>query len=214
MIPMATLTDMTVAEFNRLPRHPDWKWELLDGELFLNHRPRPIDLIRPVSTDIATASGHAVTLVDAGADQDDVQSFLFDVWRDEEPYRYMDPHHVESVIVAAFQRSWARLVEPVGVWVHDDQGPAGLLLVTGPGRWTGSEHPMLRWLTVRWDARLSGIATAMLAQVMTELNGRGVRAVVSGTSPANRASIQWHWRHGFHPLPDPLARAYSGLAGA
>ena len=31
---------------HRLPRHPDWRYELLDGQAFLSPRPRPLLLRR------------------------------------------------------------------------------------------------------------------------------------------------------------------------
>jgi hypothetical protein len=33
----------------RLPRHPDWKYEMIEGEAWLSSRPCPLHLCRPTS---------------------------------------------------------------------------------------------------------------------------------------------------------------------
>lgn len=202
---MATFTDMTVWDLQRLPRHPDWKYELVDGELLLSHRPSSIDLVRSTALPVKGESGPEVDLLDIQSDEAAVWQFLLATWQGEEPYCYMDPTEVESIIGEAIGRSWDRLTSPSGVCVRDDDGMAGVLLLTEPHRYSDRTNPVITWLTVRYEVRMTGIASAMLATTVSALRAAGVEGVDSGTSPANRASIQWHWRHGFTPLPDPLA---------
>jgi GNAT superfamily N-acetyltransferase len=212
---VATFTDMTVDDFRRLPRHPDWKYELIDGRLLLSHRPRPIDLLR--STDVAverTGDRHTVQPLDPTAHRTAVTDFLISTWREESPYCHADPAGVEAQVVAEVDRSWTSLADPAGVVSVADGSMIGAALLTDV-RWPEAEDgvPVLSWLTVAWGQRLAGVATAMLDTLLTDLRGRGITHLRSATSCATPASIQWHWRHGFLPLSDPLARV-RGDSGA
>ena len=190
----------------RLPRHPDWKYEMVKGEAWLSSRPRPLHLCRPTNLEVpaVTLSGVEVRPVDARRDRAEIAKLLMDVWVQEDPYRSLeDP---ESLLQAEIERS---LNEPslAGI-VAVDKGTicAVVLIGTDPTGVPGGA-PMLTWLTVRREARERGLATALLRVVVETLSARGVDELASGASAANIASLRWHLTRGFQLAPDPIREA-------
>jgi GNAT superfamily N-acetyltransferase len=183
----------------RLPRHPDWKYEMVKGEAWLSSRPRPLMLRR--STNLAvpavTLSGVEIRTIDARRDRSEIAKLLMDVWVDEDPYRSLeDP---EATLQAQIQRS---LEGPgLGVIAIDEQGVCAVVLVPS------TTAPALMWLTVRRDARERGLATALLRVVVQTLSAHGMDELASGTSAANVPSLRWHLTRGFQLAPDPVREA-------
>ena len=199
----------------RLPRHPDWKYEMVKGEVWLSSRPRPLRLHRSTSLSVpaVTLNGVEVRILDARRDRSEIAELLMDVWVEEDPYRSLeDP---ETLLAAQIERS---LKEPgLGV-VAVDAGTRTICAVVlvetdaagGPGRGAArgpGDAPMLMWLTVRRDARERGLATALLRVVVETLSARGVDELASGTSAANVPSLRWHLTRGFQLAPDPVREA-------
>ncbi len=187
---------------HRLPRHPDWKYEMVEGEAWLSSRPRPLLLCRPTSLAVPamTLSGIEVRTIDARCDRSEIAKLLMDVWGDEDPYRSLeDP---EATLQAQIQRS---LEDPgLGVIAIDAQGVCAAVLVPS------MTAPALMWLTVRRDARERGLATALLRVVVQTLSARGQDELASAASAANTASLRWHLTRGFQLAPDPLREALRG----
>ncbi len=197
----------------RLPRHPDWKYELIEGEAWLSSRPRPLHLWRATSLEVPAVrlSGVEVRAVDAQRDRAEIAKLLMDVWVQEDPYCSLeDP---ESLLQAEIERS---LNEPslAGIVAVDKGAICAVVLVgTDPtGGPTGGpgDAPMLMWLSVRRDARERGLATALLGVVVEGLSERGVDELASGASAANIASLRWHLSRGFQLAPDPIREAMRG----
>jgi len=186
----------------RLPRHPDWKYELIEGEAWLSSRPRPLHLCRPTSLEVpaVTPSGVEVRTIDAGRDRSEIAKLLMDVWVEEDPYRSLeDPN---TVLQAEIERS---LEDPgLGVIAVDAQGVCAVVLVPF------TSAPALMWLTVRRDARERGLATALLRVVVQTLSTCGVDELASGTSAANVPSLRWHLTRGFQLAPDPVREGLRG----
>jgi GNAT superfamily N-acetyltransferase len=185
--------------WRRLPRHPDWKYEMVDGEAWLSSRPRSLLLRRSTSLEIPAVklSGVEVRTMDARRDRSEIAKLLMDVWVDEDPYCSLeDP---ETLLQEQIQRS---LEDPdLGVIAIDEQGVCAVVLVPS------MTAPELVWLTVRRDARERGLATALLAVAVQTLSARGVDELASGASAANIASLRWHLTRGFQLAPDPLREA-------
>jgi GNAT superfamily N-acetyltransferase len=189
----------------RLPRHPDWKYEMVKGEVWLSSRPRPLWLRRSTSLSVpaVTLNGVEVRILDARRDRSEIAELLMDVWVEEDPYRSLeDP---ETLLAAQIERS---LEEPgLGVVAVDEQGVCAVVLVGTDDAGADAGGPMLMWLTVRRDARERGLATALLRVVVETLSARGVDELASGTSAANVPSLRWHLTHGFQLAPDPVREA-------
>ncbi len=183
----------------RLPRHPDWKYEMVNGEAWLSSRPRPLMLRRSTNLAVpaATLSGVEIRTIDARRDRSEIAKLLMDVWVDEDPYRSLeDP---KTLLQSEIERS---LEDPgLGVIATGEQGVCAVVLVPS------TTAPALLWLTVRRDARERGLATALLRVVVETLSARGVEELASGTSTANVPSLRWHLTRGFQLAPDPLREA-------
>jgi GNAT superfamily N-acetyltransferase len=187
--------------WRRLPRHPDWKYELIEGEVWLSSRPRPLHLCRATSLEVpaVTLSGVEIRTIDARRDRSEIAELLMDVWIEEDPYRsFEDP---DTLLRAEIERS---LEDPgLGV-VAVDAGTICAVVLVGTD---DAGAPMLMWLTVRRDARDRGLATALLNVVVETLSASGVEELASGTSAANVPSLRWHLTRGFQLAPDPVREA-------
>lgn len=187
---------MSIEQFHRFPRHPDWKHEYWDGALQLSYRPKPIELVREVAPPVRPWRDHTVRLIG-----DVPRAFLAETWSREEPYRVVPA--AEGWLHAELDRSARRLVGPRGAVVEEEGAVIGAVLVERPFR--DVDDPVLTWLAVRSGFRCDGVATSLLAAILDALRAGGVARLASGASAANRASVAWHWRHGFRPLPNPTA---------
>ncbi len=76
----------------RLPRHPDWKYERINGEAWLSSRPRPLRLCRPTSLEVpaVTLNGAEIRTIDARRDRAEMTKLIMDVWVQEDPYRSLE----------------------------------------------------------------------------------------------------------------------------
>jgi hypothetical protein len=188
----------------RLPRHPDWKYEMVKGEAWLSSRPRPLPLWRPTSLAVpaVTLSGVEIRTIDTRCDRSEIAKLLMDVWVDEDPYRSLeDP---EATLQAQIQRN---LEDPgPGAIAIDEKGVCAVVLVPS------TTTPALMWLTVRCDARERGLATALLRVVVETLSAHGTDELASAASAANIPSLRWHLTRGFQLAPDPLRDALRGNA--
>jgi GNAT superfamily N-acetyltransferase len=179
----------------RLPRHPDWKYEMIKGEAWLSSRPHPLLLSRSTSLAVpaVTLSDVEIRTIDARRDHSEISKLLMDVWVEEDPYRSLDDPN--TLLRAEIERSLED--DPgLGVIAIDAQGICAAVLVPSM---TAAE---LGWLTVRRDARERGLATALLRVVVGTLSAHGVEELASGTSAANIASLRWHLTRGFQVDPD------------
>ena len=142
----------------RLPRHPDWKYEMVKGEAWLSSRPRPLLLCRSTSLAVpaVTLSGVEVRTTDARRDHSEISKLLMDVWVDEDPYRSLeDP---EATLQPQIQRS---LEDPgLGVIAIDAQGVCATALVPS----------MVQTLSTRGvDELASGTSAANIASLRWHL---------------------------------------------
>jgi GNAT superfamily N-acetyltransferase len=191
---------MSFEHFQRMPRHPDWKFEYADGALQLSHRPRLIPLQRDL---IAPPSGRHQARPVTPADLPRLRGFLAELWRTEEPYSVFDDAVAKESLEAGLDDSLGGLADPAGALVEEDGELIGATLVE---QLRYADAPCLTWLSVRWGYRRDGVATALLATVVDGLRSAGADRLESFASVGNAASIAWHWRSGFQALPDPVAR--------
>jgi GNAT superfamily N-acetyltransferase len=197
---------MSFDAWRRLPRHPDWKYEMVKGEAWLSSRPRPLRLRRSTNLEVpaVTLSGVEVRTIDARRDRAEIAKLLMDVWIEEDPYRSLeDP---ETLLQAEIERSLEEDPD-LGVIAIDEQGVCAVVLIGTDDAGAAAGAPMLMWLTVRRDARERGLATALLRVVVETLSARGVDELASGASAANIASLRWHLTRGFQLAPDPIREA-------
>ncbi len=184
--------------WRRLPRHPDWKYEMVDGEAWLSPRARPLLFRRSssVAVPMAERSDAEVRTLDTRRDRSEIAKLLMDTWVDEDPYRSLeDP---ETLLQAELERS---LNAPsLGIVAVEAETICAVALVGT----AAAGAPMLTWLTVRREARDRGLATALLCVIVETLSARGVDELTSATSAANVPSLRWHLTRGFQLAPDPI----------
>jgi hypothetical protein len=192
--------------FERLPRHPDWKYEYINGQAMLSPRPRALRLRRPTGQPVTQVRpGIEIRALDAGADGAAVAALLTEVWSREDPYRSYDDQG--KTLRGEIERglSTARF----GAVAMDQGAQRAAALVHGE-----HEQPTLTWLTVGFEARERGLATALLAWICVMLNERGVRELASGASAANLASLRWHLSRGFALAADPIREAQRSVVSS
>ena len=188
---------LSIEQWRRLPRHPDWRYELIGGEAFLSPRPRPLRLRRPTAVAISETRVNAeIRELDMSFDRAAVAALLLDTWSDEDPYRSLESP--AGLLISEIERG-LDMAEFGAVAVGSGAVRAAALVHGG-----SSAAPMLSWLTVARDARERGLATALLRLITTALRARGTSELVSATSGANTPSLRWHLTRGFQLADDPL----------
>ncbi len=184
----------------RLPRHPDWRYELDAGEVILSHRPRSLRLCRPTALPVVPSRAVGeVRELDLVCDRRAVARLLLEAWSVEDPYRTLGDELLGSQIEQGLGTA-----ETGAVAVDLETGAVcAAALVHGDRR----GPPMLGWLTVAREARERGLATELLRLIVTVLRARGVGELASGASAANVPSLRWHFSRGFRLAEDPLRAA-------
>lgn len=179
----------------RLPRHPDWKYELIDGVALLSPRPKPLGFVRPTALPVASpGTGPSVRAI-TPAVRPAVAALLRSVWIGEDPYRSIAPPFGADELERHIEKSAASS----GFVVADDAGEVQACAVVQP-----TAPPTLAWVTVAPDARELGLGTNLLAAVCADLRARGEPLVASYASAANVASLRWHLSRGFELTPERL----------
>ena len=149
----------------RLPRHPDWRYELIDGEACLSPRAHPLGFRRPTDITVSAAPGHEgeVRAFETTRDRAGMIALLMDVWSDEDPYRSFEEDVREIELRREVERTVGRPEELEGAVALDAHGLCAGVLVMG------SSPPALTWLSVRRDVRGRGLATALLGVAVDAL---------------------------------------------
>jgi hypothetical protein len=211
------------ATFHALPRHPDWAYEYLDGWAHVRYRPRPLDLVRDLSPVRPAARGardpgrtHGIVVQRAmPTDHGELVALVDEVWDELDPYRAR--RALSGVVTAPGDSAGARFCRTLagddepwspGVLVAragQGSGPvAGLLTLSAwrrGGDRTARAQPAITWLTVATRWRRAGVATALLAGALAEVDRTGATELHSAVSGTNLPSVCWHWTNGFLPLP-------------
>ncbi len=185
--------DIDVATFHRLPRHPDWVYELWDGRrAHLRHRPQPLRLWRSTSWEKPTPrpSGYSTEIAGDKTTAREVVEFLSRIWRDLDPYCSFDD--VDDRLEADLRTDLASSL--FAVVTTGDQGVAGAVIVS-PDHRTGG--PFLSWLAVESAAREQGVATSLLEAACAKARGQDATTLTSAVSAANPVSLRWHLGRGF-----------------
>lgn len=197
----------SVELLRRLPRHPDWKYEPIEGAAWLPPRPKPLGFLRP--TDLPVTGGLAtgnveIRALEPSTDLSGVERLLHEVWQNEDPFRSFDVNERTAELGREIARSTEdEAVE--GAVAVDARGICGCVLTT-----RANAVPVLTSLTVRGDARGQGLATGLLGVVVERLAKRGIREIASSASAANLPSLRWHLARGFTVTLDPLYELQRG----
>jgi GNAT superfamily N-acetyltransferase len=194
-------------QFWRLPRHPDWKYEYVEGSAWLSPRARPLPLVRQMDIAVPATDieGFDLRKLAPEGDRRAVASLLASVWAAEDPFCSFNDGQRERTLAAEIDRSLARC--QLGAVALADSGEVcGAVLAES----RNDDLPTLTWLTVRRGARDRGLATALLGVVVDALVAAGATRLASAASVANVASLRWHLSRGFELAPDPIREALRG----
>jgi GNAT superfamily N-acetyltransferase len=219
---------LPVEQFHRLPRHPAYKYELIEGETWISPRPRyyhaQLDL-----REFAPIDAAAVALRPLRPDDWDVLVPVFaSAFFRHEPFASTDDEGRQEAAVYSLNQTRSGedgpLIEKASFVAEDEQGhPVGAVLVTlvpkeDPEGLAGLmwERPPpegcverregwahLTWIFVAHYSAGHGVGTALLAAAARELLALGYDALLTTFLAGNVSSMLWHWRQGFRLLGYP-----------
>jgi GNAT superfamily N-acetyltransferase len=217
---------LTRDQFERLPRNAAYRYELLDGQVFLSPRPQHyhalLDL-RPLEGD---ADVPLRRLRDA--DWEELAPLFAASFRHIQPFGSLDEATRLEAARGCLERTRSG---GDGPWIERasfvSAGEAnradGAILVTllpdgDPCEWASYGwrdpppadcvqrrlgRPHLTWVFVAPTQAGQGIGTALLAAAVRELLRLGYPELASTFMVGNDSSMLWHWRNGFRLLTHP-----------
>ena len=220
------------AEVDRLPRHPSYKYELIDGETWISPWPRfghaqlRLPRFRPDPSDIAKATLRPVLANDIEA----LTPLFCSAFGHLQPYGSLDDEETHNAAEKSLQRTFAGndgpLVEAASFVALDDDKIVGAILITLlPGGdptdrdsifwhetppadlWAkGEGQPHLTWIFVsRWEQG-TGVGTQLLQKAVRVLKKQGYKTLWTTFLIGNDSTLLWHWRNGFELLPHRMSK--------
>ena len=217
---------LTPEQFERLPRNPAYRYELLDGEAFLS--PRPLHYhalldLRPMAGDPDVPLRPV-----RNGDWEELARLFAAAFYHIQPFGSLD----EQTRLEAARRCLGRTrTGGDGPWIEqasflaagEDDRPDGAILVTllpdgDPCDWDSYYwsappppdcvarrlgRPHLTWVFVTPLEAGQGVGTALLAAAVRALLGLGYAELASTFMVGNDSSMLWHWRNGFRLLTHP-----------
>ncbi len=208
---------ISFGEFERLPRHPAYKYEYLDGRAVLTPRPRyQRAVLRLASFSPPTSQSSLVAKVDIrplqAGDWTCLPDLLAAAFRNVPPLAALSEDHRLTAAQECVQRTRAGgdgSVMESACFVAVDPGQArrleGAVLITLIPRREhqpeGAQRPHLTWILVHPWRFAQGLGGTLLASAATVLRGLGHRDLASTFLVGNERSALWHWRNGFRLMP-------------
>ncbi len=220
------------ADFDRLPRHSAFKYELIGGETWISPWPRhahaelKLARFRPAKDDVAV-------LPTRNARVDDIEALL-PIFRGAfgpvQPYGSLDDEALTKAGEISLQRTFTGedgvLAEPASFVVLQDDKVAGAILITllpggDPNEWESIHwhetpptdlwakaegQPHLTWIFVRRLEQGAGVGTQLLQTAVRALKKQGYKSLWTTFLIGNDASALWHWRNGFKLLPGMFSK--------
>lgn len=219
-------------EFDRLPRHPAFKYELLAEETLISPWPRhahaslTLSRYRPAVDDVAALQLRLAT----SDDIDRLVPVFCGAFDHRQPYGSLDEETMRKAARISLERTFTGVD---GVFVaaasfvvlHEDR-PVGAVLITllpggDPNEWhclhwdetpppdlwdKRGGQPHLTWIFVGRNGQGDGIGTQLLRAAVRTLKKQGYRTLWSTFLVGNEISTLWHWRNGFELLPLQLSK--------
>lgn len=220
---------LTVAEFERLPRNPAYRYEYFDGKLVLTPRVRAYHGLLPLA-EFADPAPLPAGVVLRPVREDDLAGLgpVFGAAFDGiQPFGSLDEETLKTAARTCLERTRDGHDGPlVGTasFVAEEGGRAvGAILVTlvpegDPCEWETYSwkepapadcvearrgQPHLTWVFVSPWHKGDGVGTALLGAAVRELQALGFGHLLSTFLAGNESSMLWHWRNGFRLLAYP-----------
>jgi RimJ/RimL family protein N-acetyltransferase len=192
-------------EFRRLPRHPGWQYEYVGGEVHI--QPAPAIVVTSLAVQPRCAPSTCRLRPTDARDAPALAAAFEEAFAPTVEYCDWEPDAIRASARECIESYYAGtrgVPLPVARLAVAGENVAGAALVS-----RGRGGPWLDMLFVRPAWQRQGLATALVAAVVTGLHAAGEARLASGYHLANDASRAWHHRFGFQDEPDlPLAERY------
>ena len=206
--------------WERMPRHPAYKYELMRGETWISTRHRSHGCRLALASFVPADAIDNDVSIRPIADDDwlTLAKPLAAAARTIPPLdMLLDDERLGATELLAHARDGGEgpLVPGASfVAIDRDGGPIGAAVVSLVRPWREAidrpdvaTEPNLTWIFVTpWQHR-RGVGTSLLASVVAALRVAGHATLCSGFTPGNDTSMRFHWRNGFALEPDPLGRS-------
>ena len=222
---------LTAEQFRELPRNGAYRYDYLDGTVYVAPRPKHYHAM----LDLAPIAAEAVE--DLGLrplrpdDWDALEPLFAEAFRQAQPFGGLDDATRREAARSCLTRTrsggdgpWIEAASFVAT--EDDGAALGAILVTllperDPCEWGSYQwfeppppdcierrlgRPHLTWIFVHPGWAGAGLGTFLLAGAVRELLALGYRELLSTFMIGNDASALWHWRNGFRLLSYPGSR--------
>ncbi len=226
-MPSLTLP-LTGEQFQKLPRHPAYHYEYLEGKAFLTPRSRHFHgllTLRPVNANAAIGVRPVVV-----EDFEELLPIFAAAFQRIQPYGGLDHETRLLAVREALERTrsggdgpW--IPQASFVALHGGK-PSGAIFITllpasDPREWDSFHwtekppadavqrrlgRPHLTWIFVSPLLAGQGVGTALLAAASRELLALGFAEMASTFMIGNDSSMLWHWRNGFELVSYPTSR--------
>ena len=216
-------------KWERLPRHPAYKYEYFDGKALLTPRPKSVDMVldmsdwhAPAPTGEVVRSRRDVRIRAIGeTDWTSVEEAFYRAFAGDEPFKSLSRCRARALTADCLRHTRGggdgELIDkacflaesvPDGEHASAVRGAVVVTLVRSPDvpslagviKSPDDRVAHLTWIFVaRLDAR-HGIGTYLLERTVKQLRSMGHQHLTSTTFLGNDASLLWHWRNGFQLL--------------
>lgn len=224
--------NLTRQEFDQLPRHPAYKYELINGITYLSPWPRHYHALLEMGRFHLDANdlGKA-TLRPLQADDTDALVPIFrDAFARLQPFSSLSDEQRQNAAEQCVQRTFAGddglLALPACFVALEGERIIGAIIITLlPGgdplewdscRWQEAPpadlwqntrgQPHLTWIFVGPWHQGTGVGTQLLRVAVRVLGEQGYATLWSTFLLGNESSMLWHWRNGFTLLPAFLSK--------
>jgi GNAT superfamily N-acetyltransferase len=215
-------------QFHRLPRSPAYRYEFLQGKVWISGRPHYYHALLDLTTVAAEVSGREVVRPVVEHDWEAMPPLFAAAFGEQPPYITL----TEEARLEAATRSLTTtrtggdgpLITSASFVAEEKSARVGAILVTllpeaDPTGWHSYQwdepppedcivrrlgRPHLTWIFVAPRSAGRGVGTALLTAAAAGLRQLGYTEMASTFLLGNHSSMLWHWRNGFRLL------SYSG----
>ena len=220
------------ADFERLPRHPSYKYERINGVTWISPWPRygrallQLSRFRVESSDVGKTKLRRATAADAQQLAPTFEAAFGHL----QPYASLDDVGRENAAQKALDQTFTGgdgvFVAPASFVALEDGAIIGAVLITllpggEPTDWDsihwhepppadlwdkGQGQPHLTWIFVSRFEQGVGVGTQLLQRAVRVLKKQGYKTLWTTFLIGNDSSLLWHWRNGFELLPNLLSK--------
>lgn len=221
-------------EFDQLPRHPAYKYELIAGMTHISPWPRyynaqlDLSLCQPPAP-LAAADALVFRPICAD-DRSALVPIFMNAFARMQPFGSLLPDERRQAVEECLKRSWTGGDGPLAesasfVAMKEDDIVGAILITLLPGTdptdwesyrwdepppadlWQRSQgQPHLTWIFVNRMGQGRGVGTQLLHKAVRVLRQQGYATLWTTFLLGNDSSLLWHWRNGFELLPHATSR--------